>query len=234
MGPRQMTGLVSSSMSRLSDIISMPSRVVTGRMNLPPSMPMALSCTPNARGMEGPVMSASSTATLLPSRKASTASSEVTSDFPTPPFPLTTPMTRLTSLSSFCATRKSAFAHLDEQLPQSCEQPSLICTSVNQVILSSSAAPKSSVCTTRPRSRRLPPPPRRRTPRPRNKNQKRARRHAFVCSQLLERRQTETFPSEHSTTVSNGQLLFHDELLSTAFHSAIVPSKVTEVRESQL
>ena len=31
----------------------------------------------------------------------------------------------------------------------------------------------------------------------------------------------------------NGQLYFHDEPLSTAFHSATVPSKVTEVSEVQ-
>ena len=45
-------------------------------------------------------------------------------------------------------------------------------------------------------------------------------------------RQTSTTPSEHSTAV-NGQLSFQSEPLSTAFHSAIVPSNVTEVRESQ-
>lgn len=42
--------------------------------------------------------------------------------------------------------------------------------------------------------------------------------------------QTGTFPSEHSTTVS-GQSSFQAEPFFTASHSAIVPSKVTEVRE---
>ena len=44
--------------------------------------------------------------------------------------------------------------------------------------------------------------------------------------------QTDTFPSEHLTTV-NGQLSFHNHVLLTASHSALVPLKVTEVREVQ-
>ena len=118
-GPRQMTGLVSSSMRRLRDITFMPVRVTTGRMCCP-SIDSALSrFTPKERGIEGPVMSASSTATFLPLRAAPTASRAVTRDFPTPPFPLTTPITRFTLLSSFCLTRKLSLPHLDEQLSQS-------------------------------------------------------------------------------------------------------------------
>lgn len=45
-------------------------------------------------------------------------------------------------------------------------------------------------------------------------------------------RQTATTPSEHLTSV-NGQLCFHDEPLSTEFHSATVPSKRTDSREVQ-
>ena len=50
---------------------------------------------------------------------APTASNDVTRDLPTPPLPLTTPMTFLTLLSSFCLTRKLSLPHLDEQLSQS-------------------------------------------------------------------------------------------------------------------
>ena len=56
-GPRQTTGSVSFSSSRLIDIMSTPSFEVTGKM--PMSLPVAFSCTPNAFGIDGPVISAS-------------------------------------------------------------------------------------------------------------------------------------------------------------------------------
>lgn len=57
------------------------------------TMPTALSCTPKACGIEGPVMSASMTPTLKPRRCMVTASWLVTMDLPTPPLPETTPNT---------------------------------------------------------------------------------------------------------------------------------------------
>jgi hypothetical protein len=51
---------------------------------------------PKAFGIDGPVMSASSIAVFKPFLFASTASNEVTIDFPTPPLPLTIPITFLT------------------------------------------------------------------------------------------------------------------------------------------
>ena len=54
------------------------------------SVPVAFSVIPNALGTDGPVMSASSTATDLPLLKVFTASKSVTKDLPTPPFPLMT------------------------------------------------------------------------------------------------------------------------------------------------
>ena len=60
---------------------------------MPSSLPSALAWTPKAVGMEGPVMSASSTPTFFPSRRMATAREEVTRLLPTPPLPLTTAMT---------------------------------------------------------------------------------------------------------------------------------------------
>jgi len=70
------------------------------------SPPRAPSCTPNICGMEGPVMSASSTAALWPRRCISQASRLVTRLLPTPPLPLTTAMTRPTALPSCRLFRK--------------------------------------------------------------------------------------------------------------------------------
>jgi hypothetical protein len=55
-------------------------------------------------GMLGPVTSASKIATDFPSRRAFTASKEVTKDFPTPPFPETTAITFFTSLPALAFT----------------------------------------------------------------------------------------------------------------------------------
>ena len=74
--------------------------------------PMAFSVMPNILGMEGPVISASSTADFLPRAATAEASMEVTRDLPTPPLPLTTPITlptRLNSLRfSFCIALREA------------------------------------------------------------------------------------------------------------------------------
>ena len=51
--------------------------------------------------MDGPVISASSTAELYPFLEKIAASLEVTKDLPTPPFPLTIPITRFTEPSFF-------------------------------------------------------------------------------------------------------------------------------------
>ena len=88
-GPRQTTGSVSLSSSRFTDISWMPVLVSTGTIASPCAM--ARLWTPKTLGMEGPVMSASSTATRLPRRCMVTANWLVTMDLPTPPLPETTP-----------------------------------------------------------------------------------------------------------------------------------------------
>ena len=60
----------------------------------------------NDFGMEGPVMSASRIATSNPLLLTSLASREVISDLPTPPLPLTTANTCLTSEYSFVFSSK--------------------------------------------------------------------------------------------------------------------------------
>ena len=92
-GPLQTTGSVSSSKSKFTLITGMPVLLTAGIRKL--SSPVAFSFMPNALGMLGPVMSASIIALLKPLRFISTAKSEVIMDFPTPPFPLTTPITLL-------------------------------------------------------------------------------------------------------------------------------------------
>ncbi len=66
----------------------------------PSSEPVALPLIPKTFGIDGPVISASKTAVLKPFLFIKTARREVTSDFPTPPFPLTTPITFLIVLKS--------------------------------------------------------------------------------------------------------------------------------------
>ena len=119
-GPRQTTGSVSLSMSRLTDITSMP--VVEEGGISPISLPVTLSLMPKALGIEGPVMSASRIAHLKSRRCMLTAIMEVTSDLPTPPFPLTTPITCFTELKSFNASMRLSGcfeAQALEQLEQS-------------------------------------------------------------------------------------------------------------------
>lgn len=69
----------------------MPDLVMAGRMS--PSDWRAFSWIPNDFGIDAPVISASNIATLFPSFAAWTARLEDTKLFPTPPFPLKTPIT---------------------------------------------------------------------------------------------------------------------------------------------
>ena len=103
-GPRQSTGSVSSSSKRLTDMSFVPPLLITG--STPRPSDIACSCTPKMRGIDGPVISASSTAVLYPCFCIFDARSEVTSDFPTPPLPLITPITFLISEYSFCFSKR--------------------------------------------------------------------------------------------------------------------------------
>src|SRR5690554_2655812 len=128
-GPLHTTGSVSFSNNKLVDIMSIPVPVLLG--NKPSSVPLALPVIPNALGIEGPVISASRTAAWWPFLLAVTASIDVTRDLPTPPFPLTTPITFLTLLISCGFALKSVCcfflsAHSSAQLLQLWLQFSLI------------------------------------------------------------------------------------------------------------
>ena len=86
---------------------------------------------PNARGIDGPVMSASRTAAFRPRFAAAAASRHVTRLLPTPPLPLATATTLPTRDHGLSVARKSGLpsfrsAHALEQLSQSCEQFSAI------------------------------------------------------------------------------------------------------------
>jgi len=85
-------------------------------------VPTALSCTPKACGIEGPVMSASMTPTLKPRRCMVTASWLVTMDLPTPPLPETTPNTLPMRLSGWGALRRDCGAVRSAQLSPQVEQ----------------------------------------------------------------------------------------------------------------
>ena len=81
-------------------------------------------------------MSASSTAALWPRRRMVTAIMPVTRDLPTPPLPLTTPITFFTLLWALAWARKSGFCSLRLgqfwlQLEQSWVQFSLIFANLN-------------------------------------------------------------------------------------------------------
>lgn len=101
------------------DIICMPEGVNT--VLIPVSPPVARSLTPNMRGTEGPVISASIMPTDFPCLWANEASREVVSDFPTPPFPLTTAIAFLMEASACGDLRKLSFV-LDEQFDEHDEQ----------------------------------------------------------------------------------------------------------------
>ena len=98
---------------------------------MPSSLPVACSWMPKAVGTLGPVMSASSTATFLPSLAMAAAREQVTVDLPTPPLPLTTAMTLPTldrpltgSLRSMGAVRSP---QLSPQVEQSWVHSDMIC-----------------------------------------------------------------------------------------------------------
>ena len=82
---------------------------------------------PNAFGMDGPVTSASMMPTERPRRRSSTAASSVTSDLPTPPLPLTTPITFPTMLIALIGSNIDSFfeLHAAPQVEQSWVQPSI-------------------------------------------------------------------------------------------------------------
>ena len=69
---------------------------------------------PNALGIDGPVISASRIAVEKPRLFIETAKSDVISDLPTPPLPLTTPITFLIFESS-CGFSKRLFGSREEQ-----------------------------------------------------------------------------------------------------------------------
>ena len=107
---------------------SMPVFVLTGKR--PSSQPCAFSCMPKHFGIDGPVTSASRIAVLRPRRCIVTDIIEVTRLLPTPPLPLTTPMTFFTRLILFMGARKLSGCWREgqssPQLEQSCVQFSLI------------------------------------------------------------------------------------------------------------
>ena len=87
-------------------MISIPVAVVAGiirpsGVTLMPSVP-----SPKDLGIDGPVMSASKIAVCLPLAFILTASREVTKDLPTPPLPLTMPITLPTELAGFNGSKK--------------------------------------------------------------------------------------------------------------------------------
>ena len=82
-------------------MISMPVAVVAGTIRPSGFTETPSTPRPNAFGIDGPVISASRIAVCFPMLFIFTAISAVTRDFPTPPFPLTTPITFLTLLAGF-------------------------------------------------------------------------------------------------------------------------------------
>ena len=106
-GPRHTTGSVSFSNKRFSETSFTPVLLSAGMM--PSSVPESCWQTPKARGMEGPVMSASKMAVSKARRRIFTAIREATIDLPTPPFPLTMPITFFTWLLALASAAKSLF-----------------------------------------------------------------------------------------------------------------------------
>ena len=84
----------------------MPVEEVAGTRSFPSCVTVAPSWIPNALGIDGPVISASRIPTLAPVARIRHAIKEVTKDFPTPPLPLTTPMTFFTELAGSNFSRK--------------------------------------------------------------------------------------------------------------------------------
>ena len=84
---------------------------------------MARVCKPNIMGIDGPVTSASKMAARYSRRRMVTANREVTIDFPTPPFPLTTPITCLMWDCALAGANKLSSLRSPQsalQLEQSC------------------------------------------------------------------------------------------------------------------
>ena len=130
-----MTGCSSASSNKFIDITSMPVFVDTGNKtsccsSSPTSLDFAFSVSRNVFGIDGPVMSASKIAVFLPFRWDKTARRDVTSDLPTPPFPLTTAIIFLISEKTFGSAAKldvAAFplvrdAQFEPQVSQLCVQ----------------------------------------------------------------------------------------------------------------
>ncbi len=90
-GPLQSTGSPSCSKSKLEDIIFIPVFVTTGIIFWPSLT--AFSWLPKTFGIDAPVISASKIPVSYPLLLAKTDNIDVTIVFPTPPFPLTTPIT---------------------------------------------------------------------------------------------------------------------------------------------
>ena len=86
-------------------------------------------------GMEGPVMSASSTPTECPCRRSATARSAETEDLPTPPLPLTTAITWRTQLNA------AAEPSCRSGLPKACSFSSAV---ISRMAISTSSTPSTS------------------------------------------------------------------------------------------
>ena len=84
----------------------MPPRERGGMRDLPSGATGGFSRTPNIRGIDGPVMSPSSTPMRKPLRVSPTASRPATSDFPTPPLP---DITAMTCFTPFCSAMPRIF-----------------------------------------------------------------------------------------------------------------------------
>ena len=93
-------------------MIFVPSSATPG--NIPASLPTALPCTPYIFGIDGPVISASRIPTEYPCCTIIRARDAVTIDLPTPPLPLTTPITFFTCEYGFAGAFRSFFALLHE------------------------------------------------------------------------------------------------------------------------
>ena len=121
-GPRQITGSSAFSSSRLMEQTSIPVLVAIG--NTPSSVAPSVPVKPKPFGMDGPVISASRIPQCAPLRCMAMASREVHILLPTPPLPLTTPMTFL-MLDSGCGalSRDSGSPQLPPQLSQSWLHP---------------------------------------------------------------------------------------------------------------
>ena len=85
----------------------------------PYSFPKTSPLTLKILGIEGPVISASKIPISKPSRRSPVASKLVTRDLPTPPLPLTTPITFLILEYLLGFSLKSLISHFSLQLAQS-------------------------------------------------------------------------------------------------------------------